>query len=118
LVDDTPWLLDWDDAVLAPRERDLVLLMGGMGPYGPATADERAWFAEGYGSPEVDPIRLAYYRCTRATEDVVYFAADVLDLDRPAGERAELLEIIRSVAGPTGLVRLAMSALEELGRTA
>jgi spectinomycin phosphotransferase len=116
LVDGRPWLLDWDDAILAPPERDLVLLKGGMDAFGPETGDEQAWFEEGYGSADVDPVVLAYFRCTRAVEDVVYFAEDILDLDRPPAERADLMEIIRSVAGPRGLVRCAISSLRELDR--
>ena len=46
LADGTPWLLDWDDAILAPPERDLVLLKGGMDAFGPETGDEQAWFEE------------------------------------------------------------------------
>jgi spectinomycin phosphotransferase len=116
LVDGRPWLLDWDDAMLAPPERDLVLLKGGMGGYGPQDPHEQVWFEMGYGSADVDPVVLAYYRCTRAVEDVVYFAQDILDLDRRPAERADLMEIIRSVAGPRGLVRCAISSLRGLGR--
>jgi spectinomycin phosphotransferase len=115
LMDGTPWLLDWDDAMLAPRERDLVLLKGGMGAFGPQNRDEQAWFDVGHGAADVDPVVLAYYRCTRAIEDVVYFAQDILDVDRLPAERADLMEIIRGVAGPTGLVRYAVSSLRGLG---
>ncbi|HEU4542668.1 MAG TPA: hypothetical protein VFR23_16185 [Jiangellaceae bacterium] len=91
-------------------------LKGGMHAYGPVGADEQAWFDAGYGSADVDPVGLAYYRCTRAIEDVVYFAYDILDVDRPPAERAEFLAIIRGVAGPTGLVQCAISSLRRLGR--
>ena len=115
LVDGAPWLLDWDDATLAPPERDLVLLKGGMGSFGPQNRDEQAWFDVGYGAAAVDPVVLAYYRCTRAIEDVVYFAQDILDVDRQPAERADLIEIIRGVASPTGLVRCSVSSLRGLG---
>ena len=117
VLDGTPWLLDWDDAMLAPPERDLVLLKGGMNAYGPVNRHEQTWFDAGYGTADIDPVLLAYYRCTRAIEDTVGFVPDILDLDRPPAERAELLEIIRDVAGPTGLVTLALSSLPKLGRS-
>lgn len=116
LVDGSPWLLDWDDAMLAPRERDLVLLKGGMGGFGTDNPDEQAWFDAGYGSGDVDPALLAYYRCTRAIEDVVYFAQDILDPDRPPADRTDRMEIIRGVAGPMGLVGRALASWCELGR--
>jgi spectinomycin phosphotransferase len=102
LVDGTPWLLDWDDAMLAPKERDLVLLKGGMGGYGPANPTEQAWFDDGYGSAAVDPVLLTYYRCTRAVEDVVDFAHQILDVDRrPGGARRAPGENSRR-RGPAG----------------
>jgi spectinomycin phosphotransferase len=115
VMDGTPWLLDWDDATLAPPERDLVLLKGGMGAFGPDNRSEQAWFDVGYGPADVDPVVLAYYRCTRAAEDVVYFARDILDVDRRPAERADFMDIIRGVAGPTGLIRYAVSSLRGLG---
>lgn len=73
------WLVDWDDAVLAPRERDLMFLLDGVLAFAPVTAEERAWFFDGYGPAHVETDRLAYHRC------------------------------VRGVLAPTGLVRLALS---------
>jgi spectinomycin phosphotransferase len=109
------WLIDWDDVVLAPRERDLMFVLDGLSA-DQVTAEQRGWFFDGYGPVEVDTARLAYYRCTRALEDLT-FAAHVLDLDRHAeAERARSVEIVRDVIGPTGLVGLALDSLGELDR--
>ncbi|APU16101.1 MULTISPECIES: phosphotransferase [Actinoalloteichus] len=116
--EDEVWLLDWDDAVLAPRELDLLFVLGGVLPFAQVTPEEQSWFFDGYGPVEIDPVRLAYHRCTRALEDLAVPAAEVLD---PATkfddeQRAEAVDIALSVVSPTGLATLTCAALRELGR--
>ena len=102
---DEVWLIDWDDAVLAPREQDLMFVLGGMGDFGPQTAQERAWFFDGYGEAHVDPTRLKYYRCARALEDVALWSEQVLQ----GPDREESLAILRGVLSSAGLAVLALS---------
>lgn len=80
------------------------------------TSQEQSWFFAGYGPADLDPVRLAYYRCTRALEDLVDWALQALDVDRySASDRADALSIVRGVLSPTGLARLALSSLRDLG---
>jgi spectinomycin phosphotransferase len=114
-ADERVWLIDWDDAVLAPRERDLMFVIGGVLAFAPVSPEEQSWFFDGYRVADLDPARLAYYRCTRALEDLVYPAAHVVDVHRYTGqERADALSIIRGVLSPTGLVSLALSSVRDL----
>lgn len=114
--DEQVWLIDWDDAVLAPRERDLMFVIGGVLAFAPVTTREQSWFFDGYGAADLDPTRLAYYRCTRALEDLTP-AAHVIDVHRRTEpERADALSIVRGVLSPTGLVSLALTSVRELGR--
>ncbi len=114
--DERVWLIDWDDAVLAPRERDLMFVIGGVLAFAPVSPQQQSWFFDGYGAADVDPTRLAYYRCTRALVDLADPAAQVLDVHRrPEPERADALSIVQGVLSPTGLVGLAMSSLRNLG---
>lgn len=108
---DGVWLVDWDDAVLAPRERDLMFVLDGVLAFAPVTAQEQAWFFDGYGPAHVDSDRLAYYRCVRALEDVIDPATWVLDATRSEPERREALDIVRGVLSPRGLVRLALTSV-------
>jgi Phosphotransferase enzyme family len=105
------WLIDWDDVILAPRERDLMFVIGGV--FGHPNEDQLRWFFEGYGEVRVDPARLAYYRCVRALEDVGAFAADVLNSE--GDDRAEALAIVQGGLSPNGLVALAQSSVRALG---
>ncbi|MGH8776647.1 MAG: phosphotransferase family protein [Jiangellaceae bacterium] len=111
--DERVWLIDWDDAVLAPRERDLMFVLGGVLAFAPVSPQEQSWFFDGYGVADIDPARLAYYRCRRALEDLVDPAAHVVDVHRwTESERADALSIVRRVLSPTGLVGLALSSLQ------
>jgi spectinomycin phosphotransferase len=115
-ADERVWLIDWDDAVLAPRERDLMFVIGGVLAFAPVSAEEQSWFFDGYGAADIDLTRLAYYRCARALEDLAYPAAQVVDVHRYAEpERAEALSIVRGVLSPTGLVSLALASLRDIG---
>jgi len=108
--DDRVWLIDWDDSVLAPRERDLIFILGGVLAFAPVTPQQQAWFFDGYGATNLDPLRLAYYRCARALEDLACPAAQIVDLHRSTDrERADALSIVRGVLSPTGLVTLAQA---------
>jgi spectinomycin phosphotransferase len=105
------WLIDWDDSVLAPRERDLIFVLGGVLAFAPVSEQQQSWFFEGYGDTDLDPIRLTYYRCARALEDLAYPAAQIVDMHRSTDrERADALSIVRGVLSPTGLVNLALAS--------
>ena len=57
------WVVDWDEAVLAPAERDLMFVTGGGIGHGLVRADDTDRFFEGYGRVDADPRLLDYYRC-------------------------------------------------------
>ncbi|SDT51135.1 phosphotransferase [Jiangella sp. DSM 45060] len=101
------WLIDWDDATLAPPERDLMFVVGGLPGYAPVGERELGWFAAGYGPVDVDADRLAYYRAVRALGDLTEFAAELLD---PSGDRAGrefALSVVRAELAGAGLAGLA-----------
>jgi spectinomycin phosphotransferase len=66
-------IVDWDDPVLAPKERDLMFVGAGIGGVwnGPAESDA---FYRGYGPTTVNADALAYYRCERVVEDVAVYS--------------------------------------------
>lgn len=54
-------VVDWDQPILAPRERDLMFVVDGPPErFGENPAE--AAFLSGYGETQVDPLGLAYYR--------------------------------------------------------
>jgi spectinomycin phosphotransferase len=68
------WIVDWDEAVLAPRERDLFFVVGGIG-HGLVGQHDTERFLQGYG---IDPRLLAYYRTAWAVQDIAAYGEEVL----------------------------------------
>jgi spectinomycin phosphotransferase len=62
-------IVDWDDPILAPKERDLMFVGGGIDEIWKSDRDE-AVFYEGYGTTVVDRCALAYFRHERIVEDL------------------------------------------------
>jgi spectinomycin phosphotransferase len=87
-------IVDWDGAMLAPRERDLMFVDGVAGGH---EADPAAFFA-GYGDVEVDPEVMAYYRVEWTVQDLAEFGAQVfLDPDAGDATKAEGVASVTSI---------------------
>jgi spectinomycin phosphotransferase len=111
LVDDTGgiWIVDWDEAMLAPRERDLMFVLGGGISRELVTPENEDFFARGYGEVAVDPDALAYYRYAWAVNDVASYAQDVLMRpDLGPGDRERNVEILQSLFRPGEIFDLAL----------
>jgi spectinomycin phosphotransferase len=74
-------VIDWDSAMAAPRERDLMFVDGVAGGH----AADPAAFAAGYGDVDADPNVLTYYRIEWAVQDLAEYSASVF-LDPYADE--------------------------------
>lgn len=101
------WIVDWDETALAPRERDLMFVVGGIHASLVGPREERLFF-EGYGPLAPDPLALAYYRYVWAVQDVGADGEQVLLLPN-AGEvtRREGLEGLMALFAPGGIVSIA-----------
>ena len=106
------WLIDWDSAAFAPRERDLMFVIGGIAA-GQVSERQTELFLRGYGPVAPDPAALAYYRCAWALQDLASFGHTVL-LDETAGEanRREALRIFTLSFAPDQLVALGLASAE------
>jgi len=84
------WVVDWDGAVLAPRERDLALFAG----------QGFELFVAGYQRAadrgiDVDPDLVAFFLLRRNLDDLVDWLGAVLASDRPVEQRSADLDGVR-----------------------
>jgi spectinomycin phosphotransferase len=75
------FIVDWDDTLFAPKERDLMFILG------EGTKEEQMFF-QGYGSVEIDQLALAYYRYEWCVQEIGDFGKRVF-LTQDAGERTK-----------------------------
>jgi len=83
--DDKIFIVDWDETILAPKERDLLFVMGSIfGDTSRGRAEQL--FFEGYDKTEVDMLALAYYRYNWCVEDMGGFAEQVFTTEKVGEE--------------------------------
>jgi spectinomycin phosphotransferase len=80
------YIVDWDDPILASKERDLMFIGGGIDDIW-KTKQEEALFYEGYGNAEINIMALAYYRYERVIEDLVVICDQLLLTDKGGADR-------------------------------
>jgi spectinomycin phosphotransferase len=82
------YVVDWDNPLLAPKERDLMFIGGGIDEI---WKNERhiAAFYKGYGKTEINIAALAYYRYERIIEDLAAFCEQLLLTDAGGADREQ-----------------------------
>lgn len=96
----TLWLLDWDEVMLAPSERDLMFTTGGGISRDLVTPEAEQAFASGYGEVGLDADALRYYRLAWAVQDISGYGA------RAATGDPDAAGMLAMVFGPGQIVDL------------
>lgn len=107
------YIVDWDNPIMAPKERDLMFIGGGVGGNW-NSAQEDALFYRGYGQTEINTVALAYYRFERILQDIGPSAAQLLLTDAGSQDRVRTLKGIVSFFLPNGVVEMACQAEKSL----
>ena len=82
------FVIDWDEVMLAPKERDFIFVRE---PQAPA-------FWEGYGQAEIDWVALTYYLWERVVQDLIERTQDVCFRDDLGEEtRADIAQLFHEV---------------------
>lgn len=102
----TIYIVDWDDPMMAPKERDLMFIGGGVANVWNKPHEEIAFY-RGYGPTEVNSTMLAYYRHERIVEDIAIYGEGLL-LSASEGEnRSEMYKQFIDMFERHGVVDIA-----------
>lgn len=105
------WIVDWDEAILAPKERDLMFFTGGGIGHGLTGEEETARFLEGYGATPIDPVALRYYRHAWAVQDIAAYTDDFLAPGASEARRRDALDGFADLFAPGNIVELALGGI-------
>jgi spectinomycin phosphotransferase len=78
------FIVDWDNTLLAPKERDLMFVLGGDAIH---TREEQKFF-DGYGKVKINQLALAYYGYEWCVQEIGDFGERVF-LTEDAGENTK-----------------------------
>jgi len=82
------FVIDWDEVMLAPKERDFIFVR----------EPQAAAFWEGYGQREIDWVALTYYLWERVVQDLIVCAQDVCFRDDLGEEtRADIAQLFHEI---------------------
>ena len=105
-------IVDWDAPILAPKERDLMYIGGGIGGIW-NDAGEEEWFYEGYGMSKIDRAALSYYRYERIIEDIADYSEQIFSMRGSIEDREKALRLIEQF-GPNNVVEIAHRSYRQL----
>jgi spectinomycin phosphotransferase len=110
------YIVDWDDPILAWKERDLMFVGGGQGFRGHTLEEEVELFYQAYGPTSIDPHALAYYRYERIIQDIYVYCEQLLLSTEGGEDRAPSLYYLKSNFSPNGTIAVAYAADTTLSR--
>lgn len=101
------FIVDWDDPIMAPKERDLMFIGGGVANVWNDSREEE-FFYKGYGKTEINRTILAYYRHERIVEDIAEYGQALLLTPDGGEDRVEMFEQFKAMFEPNGVVDIAL----------
>ena len=105
-------IVDWDEPILAPKERDLMFIGGGVGGIW-NNEQEASWFYQGYGQTEIDLVALSYYRYQRIVVDIAERAEQIFGMQGSVEERQKGLRLMEQFL-PNNVVEIAHRSYQQL----
>jgi spectinomycin phosphotransferase len=107
------YIVDWDDPIMAPKERDLMFIGGGVANVWNKPHEEELFYT-GYGQVEVQKEILAYYRFERIVEDIADFGQQLLLTSEGGEDRLQSYQHFVGQFEPNGVVGIAFKTDEKL----
>lgn len=109
-ADGALYIVDWDDPILAPKERDLMFAGGGQGFIGHTAHEEETLFYQGYGQTQIDLTALAYYRYERIIQDIAIYCEQIFLSNKGGEDREQSLRYLMSNFLPNNTIAIAYTS--------
>lgn len=106
-ANDAFYIVDWDEPIMAPKERDLMFIGGGLMGAGRTPQAEETLFYRAYGHTQIDPTALAYYRYERIIQDIAVFCEKILLTNVGGKDREQSLHYLKSNFMPNNTIEIA-----------
>lgn len=110
---DAIYIVDWDDPIMAPKERDLMFIGGGVANVWNKPHEEKLFY-KGYGKTQVNRTILAYYRHERIVEDIAIYGQMLLLTLAGGEDRPVMYKQFIDMFEPRGVVDIACETDEGL----
>ena len=107
------FIVDWDEPIMAPKERDLMFIGGGVANVW-NNPHEKDLFYQGYRETEINKTILAYYRHERIVEDIAVYGEALLLTTAGGEDRVEMYKHFVAMFESRGVVDIAFKTDEDL----
>jgi spectinomycin phosphotransferase len=107
------FVIDWDDVMLAPKERDFIFV--NELPKDGSMRQDLLPFFQGYGQTEIDWVALTYYHWERVVQDLIECAQIVFSRDDLSEEtKADAVQMFDMIVAGEGQVQAAYAAAAQI----
>ncbi len=111
-ANDAITIVDWDNPALAPKERDLMFVGGGIGRYW-SNPEDGLVFYQAYGATTVDWDILCYYRYERIVAEFAAYGDQIFGVQGDLQDREVALEQVTGQFGPGNVLAIAHATYEQ-----
>jgi spectinomycin phosphotransferase len=101
------YIVDWDEPILAPKERDLMSISAGLFGAWRAPQEEETLFYRGYGETQIHAAALAYYRYERIIDDLAVECRQIFLNEAGSEDREQALKFFKSNFMPGDTIEIA-----------
>jgi spectinomycin phosphotransferase len=108
--DGAVYIVDWDEPIFAPKERDLMFVGAGFWGDARSPQEEQAVFYQGYGPTKIDAAAIAYYRYERIVEDIAVFHERIASANEGREDRQQSLNYLKSNFSPNAAIEIACAS--------
>jgi len=110
---ETIYIVDWDQPIMAPKERDLMFIGGSVANVWNNPHEEELFYI-GYGKTEINREILAYYRHERIVEDIAVYSQQLLLTTDGGKDREVMYKHFIDMFEPRGVVEIAFKTDTDL----